>query len=631
MHGRSPLGQAQPVAVSVPFSEFIQQTDQGHVSAVVMNKRNIKYQLHPDSPVFQHIPKTEESVPVAFETLRPTDYDMPYETLKRQGVQFAAVDGHSNRMMTVLVYAMYVGLLLSALNKLPLKLPQNGAGRRHNQKSSTSEPITFDDVAGVDEAKEELAEVVELLRSPDKFSKLGARAPSGVLLVGPPGTGKTLLAKAVAGEAEVPFFSISASEFVELYVGMGAMRVRQLFAQARKEAPAIVFIDEIDAVAKGRDTRLRSVGNDEREQTLNQLLTELDGFDTSPDKIVICIAATNRPDVLDPALLRPGRFDRRVAVERPDRIGRMQILKTHIEKQGLPLAEDVTTDGIAAGTTGFTGADLANLVNEAALLAGRSDKGTVSQTEFDQAILRTVAGVEKKRSVLQGAEKESVAKHEVGHALVATAVAKIIPTSSQVEKLSIIPRSGGALGFTYTPPKTEDRALMFDNEIRGQLAMLMGGRAAEELTCSHLSTGASDDIRRATELAYRSVSEFGLSLVVGPLAVLSMGGAEDSMTLRDSGGRIHQQVDQAVQELIQQALAVAKSVVTTNKKLHQSISRQLETSERMEGDSLQELLQQAEVPEDLRKFVSERAGAVIESTDLLQLVPDNLTNKATTS
>ncbi|KAA6422718.1 MAG: ATP-dependent zinc metalloprotease FTSH chloroplastic-like [Trebouxia sp. A1-2] len=615
LHGRSPLGQAQPVAVQVPFSEFIQQTDSDHVSAVTVDNRSVKYTLRPDASAFRNIPQKDEAVNVAFQTTRPADYAMPYGTLVKQGVQFAAVDSRNSPILTVMVYAMYIGLLLSALNKLPLKLPGNSAGRRHVQKSSTSEPVTFDDVAGVDEAKEELAEVVELLRSPEKFSKLGARAPSGVLLVGPPGTGKTLLAKAVAGEADVPFFSISASEFVELYVGMGAMRVRQLFAQARKEAPAIVFIDEIDAVAKGRDTRLRGVGNDEREQTLNQLLTELDGFDSKQDKMVICIAATNRADVLDPALLRPGRFDRRVAVERPDRIGRQEILQTHIQKQGLPLGADVTVDSIAASTTGFTGADLANLINEAALLAGRSDKGEVGQTDFDQAILRAVAGVEKKRSVLQGAEKESVAKHECGHALVSTAVATLIPTSPQVEKLSIIPRSGGALGFTYTPPKTEDRALMFDNEIRGQLAMLMGGRAAEELTCGHLSTGASDDIRRATELAYRAVSEFGLSSVVGPLAVSSMGGGDDgALMLRDSGGMISRQVERDVQDLVQQALSVAKSVVKANMTLHGAMSRKLESTERLDGRSLQDWLSSVTVPEDLRDFVQKGQNRVKKGT-----------------
>ncbi|KAL0030458.1 hypothetical protein WJX79_006749 [Trebouxia sp. C0005] len=619
-HSRSPSvllaaqSRTRVQRLQVPFSEFIQQTDSDHVSAVTVDNRSVKYTLRPDASAFRNIPQKDEAVNVAFQTTRPADYAMPYGTLVKQGVQFAAVDSRNSPILTVMVYAMYIGLLLSALNKLPLKLPGNSAGRRHVQKSSTSEPVTFDDVAGVDEAKEELAEVVELLRSPEKFSKLGARAPSGVLLVGPPGTGKTLLAKAVAGEADVPFFSISASEFVELYVGMGAMRVRQLFAQARKEAPAIVFIDEIDAVAKGRDTRLRGVGNDEREQTLNQLLTELDGFDSKQDKMVICIAATNRADVLDPALLRPGRFDRRVAVERPDRIGRQEILQTHIQKQGLPLGADVTVDSIAASTTGFTGADLANLINEAALLAGRSDKGEVGQTDFDQAILRAVAGVEK-RSVLQGAEKESVAKHECGHALVSTAVATLIPTSPQVEKLSIIPRSGGALGFTYTPPKTEDRALMFDNEIRGQLAMLMGGRAAEELTCGHLSTGASDDIRRATELAYRAVSEFGLSSVVGPLAVSSMGGGDDgALMLRDSGGMISRQVERDVQDLVQQALSVAKSVVKANMTLHGAMSRKLESTERLDGRSLQDWLSSVTVPEDLRDFVQKGQNRVKKGT-----------------
>jgi cell division protease FtsH len=321
---------------------------------------------------------------------------------------------------------------------------------------------------------------------------------------------------------------------------MGAMRVRELFATARKEAPAIVFIDEIDAVAKGRDSRLRSVGNDEREQTLNQLLTELDGFDSHREQLVICIAATNRPDVLDAALLRPGRFDRRVAVERPDKQGREEILRVHINQRGLPLGDDVRVDQLAAQTTGFTGADLANLVNEAALLAGRGNKGIVSNADFDSAVLRAVAGIEKKRSVLQGVEKSVVARHEVGHALVATAVAALLPGfAGQAEKLSIIPRTGGALGFTYIPPKTEDRALMFDREIRGQLAMLMGGRAAEEVSCDAVSTGAMDDIRRATDLAYKAVSEYGLSASVGPLSVGTLiSGGDDYGLLKDSGSPV---------------------------------------------------------------------------------------------
>ncbi|EIE21197.1 ATP-dependent metallopeptidase Hfl [Coccomyxa subellipsoidea C-169] len=550
---------------------------------------------------------------IVFRTIRPADYSTPYDTMLKNGVQFTAVEKQQSVLLTFAVYGLYVGLLLGALNRLPIKLPRKGAGRRHSGAgSSGTSPqhiITFSDVAGVDEAKEELSEIVELLKSPEKFSKLGARAPSGVLLIGPPGTGKTLLAKAVAGEADVPFFSISASEFVELYVGMGAMRVRELFASARKEAPAIVFIDEIDAVAKGRDTRLRSVGNDEREQTLNQLLTELDGFESEKDAgPVICIAATNRPDVLDSALLRPGRFDRRVSVERPDRLGREQILRVHIERRRLPLADDFSVADVAGSTVGFTGADLANLVNEAALLAGRESKGAVGSADFDHAILRAVAGIEKKRSILVGVEKEVVARHEAGHALVATAVRILIPTSAAVEKLSIIPRTGGALGFTYVPPRTEDRALLFDTEIRGQLAMLMGGRAAEELTCGQVSTGAVDDIKRCSSLAYQTVSEFGLSAAVGPLSVASLtnGGSDDAPLFgRDSGlGRL---AEEEAKRLVEGALAAARDCVAANRRTHEGLSAELQAKERLDGNALAAWLGQVTAPASLRAFVLQGA------------------------
>jgi cell division protease FtsH len=347
--------------------------------------------------------------------------------------------------------------------------------------------------------------------------------------VGPPGTGKTLLAKAVAGEADVPFISCSASEFVELYVGMGASRVRDLFARAKKDAPSIVFIDEIDAVAKGRDGRLRSVGNDEREQTLNQLLTELDGFESN--STVIVLGATNRADVLDPALRRPGRFDRIVMVEPPDRQGREEILNVHVLKKQLPLATDVDINVIAAATAGFTGADLANLVNEAALLAGRASKLEVGKEEFSRAVERSIAGIEKKRSTLHGSEKSVVARHEAGHAVVGTAVAKFIPGQSRVQKLSILPRTGGTLGFTYIPPAAEDRYLFFVDELRGRLVTLLGGRAAEEVVYSgRVSTGALDDIKRATDVAYKAVAEYGLNSSIGPmsLATLSGGGLDES-------------------------------------------------------------------------------------------------------
>ncbi|KAG2484671.1 hypothetical protein HYH03_016558 [Edaphochlamys debaryana] len=598
--------------------------------------------------------------PMYFYTVRPADYGMPYDHLEGNAVPVSAIEHRENRFLTVVGYALLVAVVLSTLSRLPNRQDARTPGRKHTSNrqfsptggSADGGPVstTFADVAGVDEAKEELQEIVEYLRSPERFSRLGARPPAGVLLVGPPGTGKTLLAKAVAGEAGVPFFSISASEFVELYVGMGAMRVRELFAAARREAPAIVFIDEIDAVAKGRDMRLRSVGNDEREQTLNQLLTELDGFDSGPDRgwsqqqsvgplggllggttgdasassasgssggspgsgvanVVICLAATNRPDVLDPALLRPGRFDRRVAVERPDKIGREQILRVHLQRRGLPLADDVSVPDLAALTTGFTGADLANLVNEAALLGGRRGKVAVGREEFDAAVMRAVAGIEKKRSILQGTEKEVVARHEVGHALVGAAVARLLgEVFAEPSRLSIIPRTGGALGFTYTPPKSEDRALLFDTEIRGHLAVLMGGRAAEHLSCGAVSTGASDDIRRATDLCVRAVSEFGLSRVLGPInvGVLAAGGADASeLALLRDGGDVGRLVEREVREMVDGALTVAMDVVATNRGAHEGLSGELLKEERVEGERLARWLGAVRVPDSLREFVQD--------------------------
>lgn len=603
--GRMNFGDSDSVVVQVPFSEFVRRIKHDEIHSVSMDGTHINFALRPTSPLLINRPEGSENARISFCTVRPTDYSVPYETLERNAVQFTAVDKRGNRFMTIMVYGLYIGLLLSALNRLPLKLPQkSGPGRKHKGQDAHNQ-TTFADVAGVDEAKEELQEIVEYLKAPERFSKLGARPPSGVLLVGPPGTGKTLLARAVAGEADVPFFSISASEFVELYVGMGAMRVRELFASARKEAPSIVFIDEIDAVAKGRDMRLRGVGNDEREQTLNQLLTELDGFDNDKENPVICIAATNRPDVLDAALLRPGRFDRRVAVERPDKVGRQQIISVHLKQRNLPLADDVSVDSICGATTGFTGADLANLVNEAALLAGRKHKSDVGKEDFDQAILRAVAGIEKKRSVLHGTEKDVVSKHEVGHALVSTAVSRLIATSGDVEKLSIIPRTGGALGFTYIPPKTEDRALLFDSEIRGQLAMLMGGRAAEQLTCHAVSTGAVDDIKRATDLAYKAVSEFGLSSAIGPLnvGVLAAGGSDEGAWFMKDSGNLARLAEKEVKDLIEGALAVALDTITLNKGIHEGLSSVLTAEERVEGEVLSKWLAHVQVPQSLNDFV----------------------------
>jgi cell division protease FtsH len=368
--------------------------------------------------------------------------------------------------------------------------------------------VTFADVAGVDEAKDELREVVEFLKNPVEYSRLGGRMPKGILLVGPPGTGKTLLAKAVAGEAKVPFFSISGSEFVEMFVGVGAARVRDLFEQARQKAPAIIFIDELDALGRARGIGPYA-GHDEKEQTLNQLLVELDGFDSRSGLVIL--AATNRPEILDPALLRAGRFDRQVLVDRPDKKGRAQILLVHMNK--VKLAPDVSADKVAALTPGFTGADLANLVNEAALLATRRRADALSMIDFDNAVERIVAGLEKRNRLLNPKEREIVAYHEMGHALVALS----LPGTDPVHKVSIIPRGIGALGYTIQRP-TEDRFLMTREELENKMAVLLGGRAAEFLVFEHLSTGAADDLRRVTDIARSMVTRYGMSDRLGNVA-----------------------------------------------------------------------------------------------------------------
>ncbi len=370
--------------------------------------------------------------------------------------------------------------------------------------------VTFADVAGVDEAKDELKEIVDFLKAPQGYGRLGGRMPKGVLLVGPPGTGKTLLAKAVAGEAGVPFFSISGSEFVEMFVGVGAARVRDLFEQARAKAPAIIFIDELDALGRARGIGPMAGGHDEKEQTLNQLLVELDGFDSSTG--LVLLAATNRPEILDPALLRAGRFDRQVLVDRPDKTGRVQILNVHLKKA--KLAPDVNAEQIAALTPGFTGADLANLVNEATLLATRRRADAVTMEDFNNAIERIVAGLEKRNRLLNPKEREIVAYHEMGHALVAMA----LPGGDPVHKVSIIPRGIGALGYTIQRP-TEDRFLMTREELENKMAVLLGGRAAEWIVYRHLSTGAADDLVRVTDIARAIVTRYGMSEKLGHVAL----------------------------------------------------------------------------------------------------------------
>ncbi len=450
----------------------------------------------------------------------------------------------------------------------------------------TDTRTSFSDVAGVDEAKAELAEVVAFLKDPKSYGRLGARMPKGVLLVGPPGTGKTLLAKAVAGEASVPFFSISGSEFVEMFVGVGAARVRDLFEQARKKVPAIIFIDELDALGRARNAMGGMGGHDEKEQTLNQLLVELDGFDVSTG--LVLLAATNRPEVLDPALLRAGRFDRQVLVDRPDRPGRIQILEVHAKK--VTLDPDVKLEQVAALTPGFTGADLANLINEAALAATRRgpEALSVAMADFNVAIERIVAGLERKNRLLNPKEREIVAHHELGHALVAAA----LPGADPVHKISIIPRGIGALGYTIQRP-TEDRFLMTRDELANKMAVLMGGRAAEHLVYGHLSTGASEDISRATEIARSMVTRFGMGDPLGPVTYESdQGGFLGQMggTQRRYAEETAREIDMEVRGLVERAFQRARLLLVQNRDLLVEGARRLLEKETLSDGELAELL-----------------------------------------
>lgn len=418
--------------------------------------------------------------------------------------------------------------------------------------------VTFDDVAGVDEAKEELQEIINFLHDPKGYGRLGARIPKGILLVGPPGTGKTLLARAVAGEAGVPFFSISGSEFVEMFVGVGAARVRDLFDQARKEAPAIIFIDELDALGRARGVQPLGSGHDEKEQTLNQLLAELDGFDTRQG--LVLLAATNRPEILDQALLRAGRFDRQVLVDRPDKRGRIQILNVHLKK--IQIDKDVNPKDIAALTPGFTGADIANLVNEAALLATRRGGDIVTSEDFTKAIERIVAGLEKKNRLLNPKEREIVAYHEMGHALVAMSLPDVDP----VHKISIIPRGIGALGYTIQRP-TEDRFLMTREELENKMAVLLGGRASEHIIFNQLSTGAVDDLAKVTDIARSMVTQYGMDEKLGQVAYQSelplfLQGPHANAVNREFSEETAREIDCAVRVLIKDAFDKAVKILT---------------------------------------------------------------------
>ncbi len=449
--------------------------------------------------------------------------------------------------------------------------------------------VTFADIAGVEEAKQDMQEVVDFLKSREKFQSLGARIPKGVLLIGPPGTGKTLLARAVAGEADVPFFSISGSEFVEMFVGVGASRVRDLFDQAKRNTPCIIFIDEIDAVGRQRGAGLGG-SHDEREQTLNQILVEMDGFDT--DTSVIVIAATNRPDILDPALLRPGRFDRRVMLDRPDIVGRLAILKVHTN--GKPLAKDVDLEILAKGTVGFSGADLANLVNEGAILAARRNKKSINMEEMEESVDRVIAGPERKSRKISPKEKEVIAYHEAGHAL----VARLLPNADPVHKISIVAR-GMALGYTKQLP-TEDRYLTTRSQLKDGLAHLLGGHAAEDLIFNERTTGAHNDIERVTEYARKMVTEYGMS---DKLGTRTFGNRQEMVFLgreiseqKDYSERFALEIDREISSLISEAYSVAKKLLTDHIEELKKLAEKLIAQETLEGKELEDTFTQIGLP-----------------------------------
>jgi len=562
---------------TVPYSQFKQQLAADNVSTLAIDPESI-------SGTFKGKDKKPGQ---EFVTVRVNDPGL-VKDLDEHKVSYS---GHyeSKFLATVLSWIIPIGIFLLiwrfAMKKMGPGMGVMSFGKSKAKLFAESETkVTFADVAGIDEAKEELQEVVEFLRTPEKFQKLGGRIPKGVLLVGPPGTGKTLLARAVAGEAKVPFFSISGSEFVEMFVGVGAARVRDLFSQATSQAPCIIFIDELDALGKARGMNIMG-GHDEQEQTLNQLLVEMDGFETN--KGVIIMAATNRPEILDPALLRPGRFDRQVLVDRPDINGREAILKIH--SRNVVLGTDVDLHEVAGRTAGFVGADLANLINEAALLAARKDKDSVSLADFDEAIDRLVAGLQKKNRVMNPKEKEIVAFHESGHAIVAESVEHADP----VHKISVIPRGIAALGYTQQQP-TEDRYLMTRSELLDRLAVLLGGRVAEELVFGEISTGAQNDLQRATDIARSMVAEYGMSDRLGLVtyerphqARVLPGNFPLNKTYSEEKAA---QIDEEISQVIEQAHQRVREILSARRNVLDEVAHLLLRKEIVQGEELREIL-----------------------------------------
>ena len=591
---------------SVPYSDVKLLIAQDLVESVVISDDDITVTLKKDaSPAsafkggdkekpkaWDVVQKLEGSAQVHATTL-PGGDDSLVPLLEKHDVAFRGMRSDSGTWLVFLSWMVPLGLVL-VFFLFMARRAKEGAGALQFGKSKVrvykenDVKTTFADVAGVDEAKAELEEIISYLRSPERYIRIGARIPKGVLLIGPPGTGKTLLARAVAGEAKVAFFSISGSEFVEMFVGVGAARVRDLFEQAIASAPCIIFVDELDALGKTRGAGIIA-GNDEREQTLNQLLVEMDGFDSNTG--VVMVAATNRPEILDPALMRAGRFDRQVLVDRPDRQGRLDILLVH--SRGVKLAPDVDLSTVAVRTPGFAGADLANLINEAALLAARRDRETVGMADFDEAIERVIAGLEKKGRIITEKEKRRVAFHEVGHAV----VAELCETGDPVHKISIVPRGMHALGYTLQLP-TEDRYLVTESELRDRLAVLMGGRCAEELVFGEVSTGAQNDLVRATDIARSMVLQYGMSPALGPMTFEDDNGkpqflSPDMAARRRVGEKTAEVIDAEIRRILDEAHDRVLLMLTRHRPIIDAAASLLVEREYLEGEQLRRLMDSA--------------------------------------
>ena len=577
------LGPRSSGSRELPFSDFISKVESGSVLEVVMRGRQVEGLTDANERFQTQVP----NYPALFEILEKNQVRTRVEPTD-QGNIFLAI------LNSWLPMLLIIGIWLFFMRQI-----QGGGNRamsfgkiRTQMKDKEQNTVRFNDVQGIDEAKEELTEIVEFLSAPEKFEKLGGEIPRGVLLMGDPGTGKTMLAKAIAGEAEVPFFSISGSDFVEMFVGVGASRVRDLFEQGKKNSPCIIFIDEIDAVGRSRGAGLGG-GNDEREQTLNQLLVEMDGF--SPNEGVIVVAATNRPDVLDPALLRPGRFDRHVVVPTPDINGREKILASHSEN--VELSKDVDLRSIARGTPGFTGADLANLVNEAALWAARNNKKEVESQDFEYAKDKVLMGSERRTLLITEEEKKTTAYHEAGHALVAATIEEVDP----VHKVSIIPR-GRALGVTQLLPE-EDRHSFNEKTLLGQIAMIMGGRAAEDLIFSRFTTGASDDLKKATDIARKMVCQWGMSNEMGPVSYTENPGqvflGRDLQRHKGFSNESTKMIDKEVRRILGEAYQRAKQILTDNKEALEKVTLKLLEQETIDGETVLQCLNKS-VPEPVK-------------------------------